>query len=241
MYALTFDIDWAHDAVLDWTLELLDRYNARATFFCTHKVNLGRHEYALHPNYQKEANRRDAIAKLKDIYPQACGVRSHGMEIALGKDFELYESFGIRYDSNYAMQRVKNIKPFFLMNEIVEIPLYFGDAFLVYDRSSFKDRLFNLSHWLSPENGLAVFAFHPIHIYLNTASLDHYNDCRPYFSDHKKLWAMRNKGTGVYSFIIELLNYLKANNYPLNTLKEIDREFRKEMEINVSQACHIKN
>lgn len=33
---LTFDIDWAHDEVIDDVLQLLSKYQASATLFATH-------------------------------------------------------------------------------------------------------------------------------------------------------------------------------------------------------------
>ena len=37
---LTFDIDWASDEVLGYTIDLLESFNARATFFVTHDTQL---------------------------------------------------------------------------------------------------------------------------------------------------------------------------------------------------------
>ena len=37
---LTFDIDWANDIVLQDTINILNRYKTRATFFATHDTKL---------------------------------------------------------------------------------------------------------------------------------------------------------------------------------------------------------
>ena len=49
MIAITIDLDWAPDEVIRFTFDLLDTYHVRATVFCTHKVDIGIHEPALHP------------------------------------------------------------------------------------------------------------------------------------------------------------------------------------------------
>jgi hypothetical protein len=228
MLALTFDIDWADDKVLAYTLELLNQYDISATFFCTHRVCLGRHEHALHPNYDGLADREKAVGDLKDIFPEAHGVRSHRMDFALGRDIGIYEKFGISYDSNYAMPGVSGIAPYCLMNDLVEIPFYFGDGFQVLESAGIVGR-FELDNWLPDAEGLKVFAFHPIHIYLNTDTNALYEQCRPYFNNPEKLWAMRNKGEGVGTFFINLLRYIHDRHVHTGTLREIEVAFRNNM------------
>jgi len=228
MLALTFDIDWADDRVLAYTLDLLNKHHISATFFCTHKVTLGGHEYALHPNYDGLADREKAVGVLKEIFPEAHGVRSHRMNFAPGRDIGIYEKFGISYDSNYAMPGVSGIAPFHLMNDLVEIPFYFGDGFLVHDGADAMDR-FDLRNWLDDQGGLKVFAFHPIHIFLNTNSNALYQQCRPHFKNSEKLWSMRNKGTGVGTLFVELLRHISENQIQTGTLSEIEIAYRKSL------------
>ena len=37
---ITFDLDWASDEVLKFTLELVEKYNIKATFFVTHNTKV---------------------------------------------------------------------------------------------------------------------------------------------------------------------------------------------------------
>ena len=60
---LTFDIDWAHDEVLEDTLNLVSDYNVKATFFATHKTSVNlkiisnpNFELGIHPNFNLEFN-----------------------------------------------------------------------------------------------------------------------------------------------------------------------------------------
>lgn len=226
---MTFDVDWADDRVLAYTVDLLDRHNIKGTFFCTHKVSLGDHEHALHPNYDGLLDREKAVGELKDTFPDAHGVRSHRMDFALGRDIGIYEKYGISYDSNYAMPKVPGIAPFRLMNDLTEIPFYFGDGFLIHMGAATADR-FDLRGWLDSREGLKVFAFHPIHIYLNTDSDGLYQQCRPYFKNPGKLWSMRNRGRGVGTLFTDLLDYISENHLPTETLREIEVAYRGNMQ-----------
>ena len=64
MIAITFDIDWSPDTIVDDVIAVLDAYKIPATLFCTNftKDNSGnsssligrvheRHEIALHPRF----------------------------------------------------------------------------------------------------------------------------------------------------------------------------------------------
>ena len=84
---LTFDTDWLCDEFLEVTIETLNRFDLPATFFATNDSNLlksldhNRFEIALHPNFLDEdlTWNPDALRKLKDIYPDAIGTRSHAL------------------------------------------------------------------------------------------------------------------------------------------------------------------
>lgn len=53
--------------------------------------------------------------------------------------------------------------------------------------------------------GVKVFDFHPIHIFLNTESLDRYERTRPYHQNPSELIKHRYKGYGTRNRLIELL------------------------------------
>ena len=40
---ITFDIDWCSDEVLSYTLDFVEKYNIKATFFVTHETKLLEH------------------------------------------------------------------------------------------------------------------------------------------------------------------------------------------------------
>ena len=89
MNYLTFDIDWASDAIFQETVSFLKKYNAKATFFATHLSPFIKElekdsdfEIGLHPNFnnllngydKNNKNYQQVVDELKAIYPDALGV-----------------------------------------------------------------------------------------------------------------------------------------------------------------------
>ena len=54
-------------------------------------------------------------------------------------------------------------------------------------------------------NGFHVFDFHPIHVFLNTESLDRYERTRSIHQNPKELIKHRYQGHGTRSWLMELL------------------------------------
>jgi len=91
---LTFDIDWCSDEVLEYTLDLLDQFDAKATFFVTHQTKLldrieknENFELGIHPNFNFLLNgdfrygksMGEIVRYYLEIVPNAVSVRSHSM------------------------------------------------------------------------------------------------------------------------------------------------------------------
>lgn len=90
MLAITFDVDWAPDAILDRVIAGLDDFGVPSTIFCTDFTTdasgnssslLGRfherHEIALHPNFIGVASYEAVWDRLLALYPGVRGWRSH--------------------------------------------------------------------------------------------------------------------------------------------------------------------
>ena len=54
-----------------------------------------------------------------------------------------------------------------------------------------------------------VFNFHPIHIYLNTFSEQHYFNAKQYLDDPKTLFKHRYEGYGIRNYFLDLISYFK--------------------------------
>ncbi len=228
MICITIDIEWSPDELIDVVIKTLDEHKVKATFFATHKVSIKGHEIALHPNYTSTDTYRDTITKLRNLFPDAKGVRGHRCatdEMLL----TIYQELGILYQSAYLMLGMKNIHPFNLEFNVVEMPLYYMDRIHVeeprYSKNGFSIKALDLS---SP--GLKVFAFHPIHIFLNTNKIETYRQAKKHYHEPKLLEQYRNKEReGIGTLFNELLENIADNGTKTYMLLEIYNKYSKSL------------
>ena len=221
--AITSDVDWAHDDVIKYMLSILDEYNIKITFFCTHEIKIkemNKHELAIHPNFTKDKTDRETIQELMSLYPEAKGTRSHCL-YRHSRLLEIYQEFGLEYESNYILPN-QIIKPFFLPNNVLELPIFFSDDFHFLESTDF-----NLNRLDLEREGLKIFNFHPIHVFLNTEQINTYENAKKYLHEPKKLIKYRNASKkGTCDLFRELCDYIKANNIHSYMLQEVNEIWR---------------
>jgi len=217
---LTFDIDWAHDQVIEDLLQLLGHYAVPATLFATHKTSVlspdlkqtHQHEIGLHPNFNQllrgESNGKDFLgicSELKEIYPDSHSVRSHSL--CFGSLIQTaYESLQITHDSSVIVPYQDNsfpLLPWKMWDGLTRAPYFFCDYITAMTKNELIERL-------ADRAGLKVFNFHPIHVFLNTESLNRYERARPFFQNPKELIKHRYEGYGTRNRLIELLQLAKS-------------------------------
>jgi hypothetical protein len=212
---LTFDIDWANDEVIADTHRLLSESHVSATFFATHESprikalcedeNL---EVGLHPNFNHildgstpNINSDKIISDLKLIIPEAKSVRSHSTTYSS----VLCSSFakqGLTHDVNYFIPDFSEVdlKPWLNWLGITMVPYFWED-----DVACSDPNVSEVSSLVSRQ-GIRVFDFHPIHVFLNTESLDRYERTRPLHQNPQELIKHRFEGYGTRSRLMELLS-----------------------------------
>jgi len=216
---LTFDIDWAHDQIIEDVLQLLDLYEVWATLFVTHKTGVlspglfqrHQHEIGLHPNFNQllrgESNGKDFLgicSELKEIYPDASSVRSHSL--CFGSLIQTaYESLEITHDSSIIIPYQNNsfpLSPWNMWDGLTRVPYFFCDYVTAMTADAAIESI-------ASRVGLKVFDFHPIHVFLNTESLDRYERTRDLHHNPKELIKHRYDGYGTRTRLIELLDLAK--------------------------------
>lgn len=212
---LTFDIDWASDEVLLDTIEILERADVSATWFVTHATPLlGRlrsnpkFELGVHPNFnfllngdfRNGKNVEEILDRLLELVPEAKSIRSHSMT-QNSRLMQLFVDRGLAYDCNHFVPEQSGIalKPWILWNGLIKVPHFWeDDAVCIYEKNRPIDHLLKL-------DGLKVFAFHPIHVFLNTERLERYENTRSYHSDMNELIKYRFEGWGTRSALLQIL------------------------------------
>ncbi|WLT31794.1 hypothetical protein [Geothrix sp. PMB-07] len=211
MIAFTCDLDWAPDAVLADTLELFAHHGVLCTVFATHATPLLQRtasgiEVGLHPNFNPllegagTGHASSILAELQHHYPGAIGVRSHSLTSS-SRLAALFREQGLAYEANTLLPYARSLSPVRLWNGLLRIPFNWeDDVHCLYGRPF--DAL-----GLDLGRGLNILNFHPIHIYLNTETLDRYETARPHFQNPKALLDHRNRSTvpGVRDLLLSLL------------------------------------
>ena len=185
---LTFDIEWAEDAVLSDTIDLIEAAKVSATWFVTHETPLlarlrdnPAFELGIHPNFNpllngNTAQGRDAeeiVDRLMAIVPEARSVRSHSMTQS-SRLQNLFKARGLEFECNHFIpeQSAICLKPWRLWNGMTKVPYCWeDDVAALYARMEAFGELENRA-------GLRVIDFHPIHVFLNTAEMGHYDVTR---------------------------------------------------------------
>ena len=218
---LTFDMDWASDEVLHYTLDILEKSEKPATIFVTHDTSVlsrirrnASWEIGMHPNFtppSKSALELDnyvdnVLSEISEIVPEAVSLRSHGV-LTAGRWLWKYASAGIKYLSNTSRFGMSSV-PSYEVNGLIECPVYFGDnAQLVVERDRRIPPIPLPDLRKVGDSDLRVLVFHPIHVALNTEIYDRYERSRHAHSDWQQLSEHRNKtNKGAEYWLREVLN-----------------------------------
>jgi hypothetical protein len=225
-FYISFDTDWVPDKVLDHTLSLLDEHNITATFFCTNKTecDLSNHEIAIHPNFTTLDIEKHFL-EILDLFPDSKGLRSHSLFFT-ERMRPLLAKHGFNYTSNTMMFEQKNILPYMMSPIVVEMPIYFMDTFNLIMKGA--ELPFERDISLLSSDGLKVYDFHPIHIYANTFSLDHYDSFKKYYHDFDWLKENVNRSKkGIGDYFVDLLKHINRSGEVTQTLINGSEKYRK--------------
>ena len=95
------------------------------------------------------------------------------------------------------------LQPWKLWNGLLKVPHFWeDDAVCIYRNNTSITELLH-------RNGLKVFDFHPIHVFLNTESLSRYDETRQWHKSTSKLINHRYSGHGTRSKLLQLLEASK--------------------------------
>ncbi|MBO8234247.1 hypothetical protein HA151_06925 [Prochlorococcus marinus XMU1419] len=224
---LSFDIDWAHDLIVEDTINLIFGVSKdiKATWFITHQSKIleklrknKNFELGIHPNFNnlllnKSSTNIDQSTILREIInivPEAKSVRSHSM-MQSSRLLDLFKKYGLRYDVNHFIPNFveANLKPFKHWNGICKVPYCWeDDIHIAYQDENIIEM--SPSEIANDKNifNLKVFDFHPIHIFLNTESLKRYEESRSLHDNPKELIKYRYKGYGTRDRFLDLINLI---------------------------------
>ena len=232
---LTFDLDWASDEIINDTLDILKSEGVKATFFITHATDLlgemrknPNFELGIHPNFNPllhaETGRsyKHITEDLLRLVPEAKAVRSHAL-VQSSLLLDCFASCGLTIDANLFIPMHSGIicHPFLCWNSMIRTPYFWEDDTHCLEMRCGITKSWDVIPFLSHE-GLKIFDFHPIHIFLNTEDLARYESAKENLNNKEKLSVQRFNGIyGTRIFLLDLIRKAKACGYQAKTIGEI--------------------
>ena len=180
---LTFDIDWAPDWSIAEVLEILEQYNVKGTFFCTHQTDLNSeilskgHNLGIHPNFlpgtTQGHNTESIIEYLLNIAPNAISLRTHALVQSSPLLHEIFSKFPqLKYDLSLLTPSIPLMRFIdWKFDGVAFKRIYYQweDDACFWDENYAWDNVEVLSPFF-------VMDFHPIHLSLNSCSLAAYHE-----------------------------------------------------------------
>jgi len=228
---ITLDCDWAPDFVIKYVADLLSEYNIKATWFVTNDSPIlsslnsnPLFELGIHPNFDFNSTHGETIKEvcttMKKIVPNAKSVRTHKLNQSTSILLE-FQNFGIENDVSILLFRTPNIQPHNMKYlNLFRIPFFWEDDVQMSDTPKWDEtNLLKL-------NGLKIFNFHPIHIFLNSFDMNNYNIVKSKYDlnslNEETLSEFINyKNLGVKTMFKNMLSYL--DNKKTFTISDVRR------------------
>lgn len=229
MIAITFDVDWAPDRIVQDVLSVLDERSAPATLFCTNYTldksgNSSnpaafldrRHEIALHPDFQNAADCGAEWDRLVRLYPTARGWRSHngvtGWPI-IKAGFERglrFEVFSSVFSTYVAPSQVNGaLKGHFALTTA------FWDSHRLHDPAfSWSVKDLPLRERFGDDASLVVLGFHPNILYYDMRVIGEYDGRKPSYHQVAEHDSHRHRPLrGAMKLLRELLDAVPADRF----------------------------
>ena len=221
--AITLDVDWAPDCVMEDVAGLLLDRGVKATWFATHASPalefLRRHadlfEVGIHPNFNRGSSHGgtmdEVVRHCLALVPEAVSARSHGL-IQSDYLWRYYaESTPIRNECSTFLghaPRADAVRFHWKGRELIRIPYNYQDN-IEMDR---PQPVWDAGSFLGGKEGVQMLDFHPFYIYTNAASMETFESVkkagRPFHElTEKELLPLRREGAGARRMFISVLDY----------------------------------
>lgn len=229
---LSFDQDWAPDFICNYIADILISKRIKSTWFITNESSFldklrqfpELFELGIHPNFLPNSshgnNPVEVIETVKKIVPEAKCSRSHAVFQYGGIIQSLRNDFSIEYDLTSFLYEFENIYPTKLFTAIdtimYRLPVFWSDdhEFMNTKRNWVLSKYKNFQ-------GIKVFSFHPIHVYLNSSGEQEYENYKQLTDKtENSVQSVINKDIGAYSAFLDLVAQLQQEkNYFISELK----------------------
>lgn len=236
--AITIDLDWASDAVLEYALKPIIKRLIPLTIFVTHNSDWLHYntsnnpliELEIHPNFclnsSHGATFADVIKYCDSFNTEKIGFRCHKY-YDVNEINEHYVAAGYKYTSNICTN-LEYVKPFYNRVGLLSIPIFMEDGgFLLLNNHLSIETIVNKM----PLSGTLVFLFHPMHLAFNSSNFNTMKHLKASLTveEYQNLLLpaiemKRNSTYGINTLFWELIEWSKKNNVELVLLKSLVNE-----------------
>lgn len=219
---LSLDIDWIPDHILQPILAVFVAKKIPVTIFATHHTpvleNLPNNfEIGIHPNFFRHDNHLSHIKEMCALFPNAAGVRSHGL-FEYSNLLPLYKDCGLIWDSTQLLYMCPNIRPYTHPSGMIRLPIFWEDDDYYSNSPDWNIEALELH-----KPGIKCFDFHPIHLYLNTVTGAEYARAKAANFSRESIDGCRNSSgeKGIYNFFLKLYDFVIRNNFKMAKIGDV--------------------
>ena len=228
---VTMDMDWANDGVLRDTVSLAEKLEIPVTMFVTHDTpmlaELRAHplfDLGIHPNFLPQLNGQtgktfqNTLEEMNALVPEARLIRCHALVDATPVLVSARQ-LGFEADLNLFIPLSSGIslKPYTHFSGLRRLPFFYEDDAWALE----QDHPTPEQHMAA--DGLKIFNFHPIHLYLNTETMDRYGRAKAYYHDFDRLapFINRGEGFGARDFLLRIAELGRENGIRFGRISEL--------------------
>jgi len=230
MISLSFDTDHIDEERMREFLDTV-RIPGRGTFFCTQTYEALGEPHELGPHVRLDAGAPEWEAALdagREWFPDAVGFRAHGCVAGHWLSAQV-AARGYTYITSQDVFGAPSPGPFREAWGVWHVPIYYMETLDLAFAENWPDRPHQpfsdeLIERAISSDELCVFVFHPIHLLLNSESVEGYVSRRKALLEGSSSEEARHDGTGARTFYDRLVDEMEAAGISSATLAEVVRD-----------------
>ena len=243
VFCFTSDIDWASEATIQYSHELVANDAIKITYFNTHPSAYLKQladkqliKMLVHPNFLPDSSHGNSFKEVIDycvgLVPGADGFRSHRY-FEVNDIMDDFANRNFKFVSNICTRCEVGLKPFYHRSGLVSIPIFLEDGgYLLMDKTLDFERL--IPALSSP--GLKVINFHPAHMAFNTPDFAYTRQVKDRLSraawnnmSHDDIKKIEYKGVGIRTIIQQIFNFALKQDHKILTMHAINDLYVKDL------------
>jgi hypothetical protein len=137
----------------------------------------------------------------------------------------LKNEYNFKYVSNLGTILQTNIKPILHESGLIHIPIFFEDGTHLYNQLDLNFKKY-LDLFITP--GIKIISFHPMNFVFNSPNMTFMRQIKDSLTREEynnisitTINNLKNKNEGIGQTVIDIVKFVKENNYPIMSLNEI--------------------